>query len=199
MTAAPSIGRERNAQTNERRTRALDAFIDLVLEHGTHPRPEAVAQRADVSIASLYRYFTDLAELRQDAAARLMERFPELFLVAEIGVGERNERIESFTASRMALHDALHPLQLLARAKSWEDPSAKLDLEAVRSVMTEQIRQHFEAELQTVSRTVAEDVATTIAVLTSVESWDQFRSQQRTPVQTRRAWTEAIDRLLPRP
>jgi AcrR family transcriptional regulator len=184
--------------SSERRTRALDAFIDLVLERGAHPRPEEVAERADVSIASLYRYFTDLDELRHDAVARLVERFPDLFVISKIGTGDRQERIASFTAARLALHESLHPLQLLARTTSRHDPSARQHVDTARAAMADQIRRHFDAELRTLGPARREDTVATIAALTSVESWEQIRrSHDRTPAQTRRAWSDAIDRILP--
>lgn len=93
-----------------------------------------------MSIASLYRYFTDLDELRRDSAARLVERYPELFIISKIGTGERRARIASFTAARLALHETLHPLELLARATSRQDPSARQHLDTVRSAMADQIR-----------------------------------------------------------
>jgi AcrR family transcriptional regulator len=201
METAPGTdpgARARRPPPAERRTRALDAFIDLTLERGAHPRPEEVAERADVSIASLYRYFTDLDELRHDAVARLRERYPDLFTIPEIGIGDRQERIAAFVTARLALHETLHPLQLLARANGRQDPAAQEHLEGVRTTMTDQIRRHFGAELQALGPTRREDTVAAIAVLTSVESWEQFRrSHDRTPAQARRAWIDAIDRLLP--
>jgi AcrR family transcriptional regulator len=201
MTEASPTGpvaRGRRPPPSERRTGALDAFIDLTLERGAHPRPEEVADRADVSIASLYRYFTDLDELRHDAVARLLERYPDLFVISKIGTGDRQERIASFTAARLALHEALHPLQLLARETSRQDPSARKHVDAVRSAMADQIRHHFDPEVQTLSPTRREDTVATIAALTSVEAWEQFRrSHGRTSTQTRRAWNAAIDQILP--
>ncbi|NQY57276.1 MAG: TetR/AcrR family transcriptional regulator [Ilumatobacteraceae bacterium] len=182
----------------ERRTRALDAFIDLVLERGDHPRPEEVAALADVSIASLYRYFTDLDELRNDAAARLVERFPELFIIPQIGIGARHERIASFTASRLELHEALHPLQLLARSMCQQDPSAQAHVDGVRLQFADQTQRHFDPELRQLSPARRENLVAMVAVLTSVESWEQLRrSHERTPAQTKRAWNDAIDELLP--
>lgn len=200
MTGASPTGPDggRYPPPSERRTRVLDAFIDLVLERSAHPRPEEVAERADVSIASLYRYFTDLDELRRDAVGRLVERYPELFRISNIGSGRRQDRINSFTTSRLALHEALHPLQLLTRATSHSDPSARQHVDDVRSAMAEQIRRHFDAELRTLTPTRFEDAVATIAALTSVETWEQFRrTHGRTAAQTRRAWNDAIDRLLP--
>ena len=188
----------RRPPRSERRVAAVDAFIDLVLEHGEHPRPEEVAACAEVSIASLYRYFADLDELRRDAVARLVERFPDLFDISNIGTGDRDQRIASFTAARFALHETLHPFQLLSRAMSRTDPAAANHVDAARAAMADQIQRHFRAELETLSPNRREDTVASIAALTSVESWEQFRrSHGRTPAQTRRAWTSAIDRLLP--
>ena len=193
----PSTDRRR-PRPSERRARAVDAFIDLVLEHGVHPRPEEVAERADVSIASLYRYFANLDELRGDAVRRLVERFPDLFHISKIGTGDRDQRIAAFTAARFALHETLHPLQLLSRAMSRTDPAAAEHVDAARAAMADQVQRHFRAELERLSPNRREDTVAAIAVLTSVESWEQFRrSHGRTPAQTRRAWTSAIDRLLP--
>ncbi len=182
-------------QRSERRTRAVDAFIDLVLEHEAPPRPEEVAERADVSIASLYRYFENLDELRRHAISRLVDRFPDLFTIPERSTGTRSQRIASFASARVALHETLHPLQLLCRA----DPSAAALVDDARTTLADQVRLHFDAELQTLSRTQRDDTVASIAALASVESWEQFRrSLHRTPAQTRRAWSNAIDRLLPR-
>lgn len=188
----------RRLHPSERRVGAIDAFIDLVLEHGAPPRPEEVAERADVSIASLYRYFTSLDELRRDAIVRLVDRFPDLFAIPEIGTGSRVRRIARFTASRVALHETLHPLQLLMRAVSQTDPAAAEIVDAARGAMADQVQLHFDAELETLSPTQRGDTVATIAALTSVESWEQYRrSLHRTQAQTRRAWSDAIDRLLP--
>ena len=200
MTDASPTGsadRARRPAPSERRTRALDAFIDLVLERGVHPRPEEVAERAEVSIASLYRYFSDLDELRHDAAERVVARFPDKFIIPAIGSGGRQERITSFTASRLALHEALHSLQLLSRTMGHDDP---YHVDAARAAMAGQIRRQFDTELQKLSPARREDTVAVIAALTSVESWEQFRrSHGRSPTQTRRAWNGAIDQILPKP
>ena len=56
---------------------ALDAFIDLVLEGNLPPNPQQVAERAEISMATFFRYFENLNSLRYDAAARMLEHFPQ--------------------------------------------------------------------------------------------------------------------------
>ncbi|MDP6145346.1 MAG: TetR/AcrR family transcriptional regulator [Acidimicrobiales bacterium] len=183
---------------SERRASAVDAFIDLVLEHGSAPSPEEVAKRAGVSIASMYRYFETLDELRSDATARIEERFPELLTFPETATGNRKQRVAAFTGVLVALHEKLHPLQLLNRKNFQGSPIAAKQIDSTRLVLSNQIRVHFDLELRTLNPAGREDTVAAISVLTSVESWEQFRrTLNRTPRQTRRAWSNAIDRLLP--
>lgn len=193
-------GRDRRPAPAERRTAAIDALIDLVLEQGAHPRPEDVAERAGVSIASLYRYFSDLDELRRDAVTRIVHRFPDLFDISGIGGGDRNERIAGFASARFALHETLHRLQLLSAAMSQTDPTAATHVDENRRALADQVRRHFRPELETLSPAQRDDTVAAIGALTSVEAWEHFRrSYDRTPAQTRRAWTTALDHLLPDP
>lgn len=126
-----------------RRTRALDAFIDLVLKGHLPPTVEQVAGRAGISKATFFRYFESLGAMRYDAVARMVD--------------------------------------------------------LVRRRMAGQIREHFAPELRERSQARRDDLVALIAMLTSVESWDQFRNVYgRSPLQTRRTWTHAIDALLRR-
>ena len=72
-------------------------------------------------------------------------------------------------------------------------------VDLVRRRMAGQIREHFAPELRERSQARRDDLVALIAMLTSVESWDQFRNVYgRSPLQTRRTWTHAIDALLRR-
>jgi AcrR family transcriptional regulator len=183
-----------------RRLVVVDAFIDLALEGRAAPTPEAIADRAGVSRATFFRYFSTLVELRGEAAARVMERFPELFTIPDLGSGSLDERIQRFVDARVQLHETLHPLELLVRAHAARDADTSDFVDAVRQVLADQARQHFAADLRPHGPARRDDLVTTIAVLTSVESWQQFRrSHDRSPVQTRRAWRTALAGILIEP
>jgi AcrR family transcriptional regulator len=176
-----------------RRLIVVDAFIDLVLEGGTAPTPEEVADRAGVSRATFFRYFSTLVELRGEAAARVVERFPELFTIPAVGAGSLDERIRHFVDARFQLHETLHPLELLMRSHAVRDAGTADFVDAVRQLHADQARQHFEADLQSHGPARRDDMVTAIAVVTSVESWQQFRrTYDRSPVQTCRAWRMAL-------
>jgi len=199
MTEAAAPARLRFQGTpaaTRRRVRALDAFIDLVLEGNLPPTAEQVAQRAGISKATLFRYFESLNAMRYDAGARMLERFP-LLHVADPGQGPLRERIERFVSLRIELWEKVHLLARLQRTLVLQDPGAARMVDSVRELMAEQVREHFAPELQERSAARRDDTAALIAMITSVESWEQFRNTYgRSPLQTRRAWTQAIESLL---
>ena len=183
-----------------RRLLVIDAFIDLVLEGGAPPAPEDIAARAGVSRATFFRYFSTLAELRNDASARVLERYPELYTLPTIDDGSLDARVRSFVDARVQLHEVLHPLQLLLSVHAASEGEAAEFVDVARQVLADQVRQYFAAELQAHSPAQRDDIVTTIAVLTSVESWQQFRhSHHRTLTQTRRAWRTALADILAAP
>ena len=197
----PAVGStdhsEARSGVDARRARVIDAFIDLVLEGHTPPASEQVAARAGISMATLFRYFDTLDELRRDAAVRTYERFRRHFEIPAQGEGLRAERIARFAASRVGLWEAIHPLALLARSNARVEPGDAEVIAIGRRGMVEQIRRHFDAELRAFTPAHRDAVVATIATLSSVESWDQFRhAYGRSALQTRRAWVHTIDRIL---
>jgi AcrR family transcriptional regulator len=195
--AAPApIRFQRSPAAMRRRARALDAFIDLVLEGHLPPTADQVAERAGISKATFFRYFESLNAMRYDAGARMLERFP-LLHVADPGQGPLRERIERFVALRVELWEKVHLLAQLQRTMVLRDPDAARMVDRVREMMLDQVREHFAPELRERSAAQRDDAATLIAMITSVESWEQFRNTYgRSPLQTRRAWTQAVEALL---
>jgi AcrR family transcriptional regulator len=201
MTAAVALEPqpvEGTPAAKRRRIRALDAFIDLALEGHLPPTVEQVAERAGISKATLFRYFESLNAMRCDAGARMLERFP-LFRISDPGQGPLRERIERFVSLRVELWEKVHLLARLQRTMVLQDPDAARMVDKGRELMMDQVRQNFAPELRERTPAQQDDAATLIATITSVESWEQFRNTHgRSALQTRRAWTDAIEALLSR-
>ena len=176
--------------------RTVDAFIDLVLERQAPPTIEDVVAQAGISKATFFRYFENLGELRYEALRRLVERYPE-DQVADVGQGPLRHRIERLVAARCAWWERTHPLALLQRRMVLSDPPGLQMIDHTRKETVRQIRAHFAPELKRRSPAWCDDVAALIAMIISVESWDQFRNTfGRSPQQTRRAWARAIEALF---
>ncbi|MFN3256481.1 MAG: TetR/AcrR family transcriptional regulator [Ilumatobacter sp.] len=186
----------RRADFVRRRLRAIDAFIDLVLEGDPTPTPETVAERAGVSRASVFRYFESLDVLRAETTGRVLERFVDLFELGEPSAVSPADRAADFVDSRLRFHETLHPLGLLQR-RHGADPDAAATIDLGRTLLADQVRAYFERDLEPLDDEHREDVVTTIAALTSIESWQQSsHSHGRTSAQTRRAWISAITAVI---
>lgn len=187
----------RHARRARGRLAVLDAMIDLARVNGD-ATPEEVAERAGVSIASLFRYFDTLEGLRFAATRRYFERYAHIFDIDDIGVGSIEQRVDNLITSRLRLYDDSQAICRLLRQPSTSSPTHDETLQQIRNTLRDQVSNHFDEELRTMTPAKREDTTTAISVLTSFESWDQFITAfGRTPQQTRRAWKTATLRLLP--
>ncbi|MEO2165398.1 MAG: TetR/AcrR family transcriptional regulator, partial [Acidimicrobiales bacterium] len=77
--SAPQPIDGRRARSQRGRLATLEAMIDLINEGHAPPTAQQVAQRAGISVATLFRYFETLEDLRQYATQQCLERFAHLF------------------------------------------------------------------------------------------------------------------------
>lgn len=190
----------RRARRDRGRLAVTEAMIDLVLEGYLPPSAEQVARRAGVSVASLFRYFETLDELRRETIRRFLERFAHLLDIPEPGLGPLPERIERFVAARLTLYATTEPIGRLARSRASSVPDFDRSLSEARAATAMQVRQHFATELDRRSPARRDDLVAVICTTTSFESWLQFRDDHaRSASQTRRAWTNALRCLLDPP
>ncbi|MGH1488698.1 MAG: TetR/AcrR family transcriptional regulator [Acidimicrobiales bacterium] len=186
----------RRARRERGRVAVSDAMVDLVFEGFTPPSAEQVAARAGVSVASLYRYFETLDDLRHHTVARYFERYDYLFAIPSIGEGPLSARIDGFVSARLLLHETTAPMSRLVRTRG-DQQLPRDTIERVRATTADQIRNHFDHELGSLTAAARDDLVAVINVLTSFESWDQMRhSSGRSKMQTARSWNSAIRAVL---
>ena len=96
MTGAPSKPARR--YDPERKSRILDAALDVLAEHGvagtTHRR---IAAAADVPLGSLTYHFTGLDDLLEQAFARHAERMSPAYAAHFAGVRSQDDLIDAVT------------------------------------------------------------------------------------------------------
>ena len=197
MTPTEAAVDGRRARREQGRHAVIDAMVDLLLEGHTPPTASEIAVRAGVSVASVFRYFDDLADLQRQTIARYLERHEALFDVPGIGEGDLDERISRLVTARTALYETIAPVARYVRVRSFDLPELAQNLGQVRDQMADQVHRHFRPELDARPPAAAEDLTATIVALTSFESWDLFRGElDRGPAQVRRAWRDALRALL---
>lgn len=190
----PTDGRRQRRERG--RTAVIDAMVDLIIAEGALPDVATVAERAGVSVSSVYRYFDNLDALRLDTIAHTRERYADLFLLPGVGQGGRDERISVLVRTRARLYATIAPVARLVRARAGEQRDLADVLNVVRQEQVTQVRAHFAPELDGADRDDADDTVASIVATTSFEAWDLHVALGRSPLQIRRAWTTAVTRLL---
>lgn len=89
------------ADARRNRQSIVDATIELVLEIGGEPSRDAVAERAGVGIATLYRHFPDQPQLLRAVALEVLDR------AIREGRAALNEAATGGEALRRYLHAAI--------------------------------------------------------------------------------------------
>jgi len=187
----------RVARRERGRLAVTNAVIDLVFEGHSPPAADQITERAGVSTASLFRYFETLDELREHATRHYFERFSHLFTVPNIGIGTLEERIDSFVEARADQHQTTAPMARLMRYKAFEVSELDATLHRLRATQADQVRMHFDHELERLNTEFRGDAAATITTATSFESWDQFSNDHgRSQAQIKRAWIRTVGLVL---
>jgi TetR/AcrR family transcriptional regulator, cholesterol catabolism regulator len=132
--AEPDLG---SAAQRDRRKRILDATLALASRGGYEAvQMRAVAERADVALGTLYRYFPSKIHLLVTGLAREFERAQDKLERAPVPGATPYERV-LFVLGRLTRSMQRDPLltEAMTRAFMFADPSAADEVNTVAKVM----------------------------------------------------------------
>lgn len=188
----------RRARRERGRTAVIDAMLGLLQEGKVPPSAEMVAERAGVSVASLFRYFDGLGDLQVQAFERFRERFASIIEVTD---DQRAlplaARIGTLVTSRLDLYEQAGAIMLVGRLRSLEHEPLVAASASMRGALADQVRALVgSATVEDAPGADARLVAV-IDALTSLESWDVMRrTHGRSRAQIAIAWRDAIAAVI---
>jgi AcrR family transcriptional regulator len=136
-TSGPAEAELGSAAQRERRKRILDATLALASKGGYDAvQMRAVAERADVALGTLYRYFPSKIHLLVSGLAREFERLQEKLNRAPIPGDTPYDRM-LYVLSRMTRSMQREPMlaEAMTRAFMFADPSAAAEVNTVARLM----------------------------------------------------------------
>ncbi len=134
---APLDGELGSAAQRDRRKRILDATLALAAKGGYEAvQMRTVAQRADVALGTLYRYFPSKIHLLVSGLAREFERLQEKLNRTPIPGDTPYDRM-LYVLSRMTRSMQREPMlaEAMTRAFMFADPSAAAEVNTVARLM----------------------------------------------------------------
>lgn len=169
--AASSDGRV--ARGERTRSSIADALYELLADGAENPSGRDIAERANVSLRSVFQHFDDIEAVYGELVSRQHERVAP-FLAPVNSEVPLNERIEKLIESRDAMFALAAPLR-----RSMGTYRGIKTSHTIRRAMTylqraqrEQILQTFAPELNN-----NEQLLLQLEVCLSFETWNQYTSQ----------------------
>ncbi|MGB3736979.1 MAG: TetR/AcrR family transcriptional regulator [Ilumatobacter sp.] len=154
------------------RQRVIDALIELVDDGDISPSMDAIVLRSGVSERSIFRYFTDLADLSISAVRAVVERAEPLHVIEDMGEGTLDHRIDEMIAARLRVARRTHAFGTLARRKLALTAEIQQALRNVIVMLRFQFSRQFAPELGAMSDDEATMVTDTLTALFSYEGLD---------------------------
>jgi TetR/AcrR family transcriptional regulator of autoinduction and epiphytic fitness len=160
----------RTARALRTREAIVDASIALVDEGDLRPTAPRIAERAKVSVRSVFQHFDDLEGLYAAVGDRLVERLSHL-KIAVADDASVAERIAEVVRQRATLLEAITPVRRAAAVHAPFSREVRSRLQAGHDFLRAEIEHWFAAEL---SKCGKGDRATTLDALDTVLSWSSW-------------------------
>ncbi|MGH9209621.1 MAG: TetR/AcrR family transcriptional regulator [Acidimicrobiales bacterium] len=186
----------RSARALKTREAIVDACIGLVEEGELRPTAPRVAERAGVSVRSVFQHFADLPALHIAVAERIGERMSVLLHPVDPDL-PLDERIESFVRYRGALLEAVTPFRRAANVHGPFAPEIRRALRQSTVYLRDEVARAFGPELEAVAdATVRHEALEGLSTVLSWSAWDALRTDGECPVDQATAITGRVVRAI---
>jgi TetR/AcrR family transcriptional regulator of autoinduction and epiphytic fitness len=176
----------RAARAARTRDAIVDASIGLVEEGDVRPTAPRIAERAGVSVRSVFQHFDDLPSLHTAVVNRVFERLSMLVVSVDPAL-PLEPRIEAFARYRAALLEAVTPFR---RAAAVHAPFAPRIAEAVaegNGFLRDDVAATFAPELAAVPPAESRDLLDALSATASWGTWDSLRAEAGDPAEVAQA------------
>ena len=186
-----SLRRERNRQD------IVDALLGLIENGETEISAALIASKAGLSERSIFRYFDDVNDLYRSVCDLAFSKEIEYALIDDAGIGSLDTKIENFINQRVRIYTMNEKIAPAARSFAVKNPIIKNQLVFGRKLLRTQIIKHFSEELSAFDKQQQQAAVAIIDSLTTFESYDMMRSDQKMSVHTIKSiLTESIRKAL---
>lgn len=170
----------RAARALRTRNRVVDALLDLVDEGHLRPSAARVAQRAGVSLRSVYQHFADLETLFRIAGERHRERYAHLERLPDLP-DELGARVAAYVAHRASWMEAVSPMARAAALQAPFSPGIAARQAAGRARQREALAAAFGPELERAAE--PERLLHALEAVAGWSTWEGLRTAAGLPRQ----------------
>jgi AcrR family transcriptional regulator len=164
----------RSARSQRTREAVVDALLALIRDGGPRPTAREIAERANISLRSVYVHFDDLEDLFLAAAQRQMAIVATMIVPISPQLALA-ERVETMCNLRGRIFEEVGPVWRAAQLQAPFSPTLSSLLRRVRNNSREGLAALFEEELAAFDPATRKVRLAALDAAVSEESWDLLR------------------------
>ena len=181
----------RNLRSLRTRTAVVDAVLELIDEGDLRPTAPRIAERAGVSLRSVFQHFRDVEALFGVATDRQLERIGALVKPLPT-TGSLEDRLAAFVEQRVRIYEAVTPVRRAALAHEPFSSHAVDARDRILAVARAELRRTFATELDA----QPPDLLEALDAAASWQVWEALRSHQGLDADEARKVLERMLRAL---
>jgi TetR/AcrR family transcriptional regulator of autoinduction and epiphytic fitness len=185
----------RRARGVRTRDAIVSALLDLVAQGDVAPTAQRIADRAGVSVRSVYQHFSDVEGLYADATERTYTRVRDAAKDVDVSLPKAS-RVDAFVEDRTANLEALLPFHRAVRLMEPGSDRVRGYHLAMEKWEKDRVAKVFAPELRGMSSPQRSAALAGIDVLASADSWDRLRRNGQSARSARQVLRSAILCLL---
>jgi len=186
----------RLARGERARGAIVDALLALIDRGDLRPSAARVAERAGVSLRSVFQHFSDVESLFAAAASRQAERV-SIHVGGIPEDGPLARRLGAFVRQRAQLLEAIAPVRRAAILMEPFSSELQVRLGAFRKLKADEVRRVFAPELARRSPAARRRLNSALAAASSWSMWQALRDHQGlAPAEARRTLRFTLESLL---
>jgi TetR/AcrR family transcriptional regulator of autoinduction and epiphytic fitness len=171
----------RKARSQRTRENIVEAMLGLLEEGNLRPTAAQVAERAGLSVRSVFQHFADLEDLFRAVSEQRTNAVVELFAPFRY-VGSLADRIACFIQRRARLHETVAPVRRAAELQAPFSDTVAERLDLARNLNRYDAMNAFAPELERARQRDDVTTAEAVTVVASWASWDTLRRHQQLSV-----------------
>lgn len=185
----------RRARGIRTRDAIVSALMDLIAEGDIAPTAQRIADRAGVSVRSVYQHFTDVEGLYADASARTFDWVQSVTKDVDPS-WPLKRRIDEFAAGRASILEMLTPFSRAARLIEPTSASIRQNRLAMQRWGRDRIARVFASELHKLEGSARSSMLAALDTMSSAEAWEHLRTSGHSVKSARQIVRTGIAALL---
>lgn len=185
----------RRARGLRTRDAIISALLDLVAGSDVAPTAQRIADRAGVSVRSVYQHFADVEGLYADAAERTYEWVRETAKDVDPSLPV-DPRVDAFVENRTSTLETLLPFHRAVRLMEPTSDRVRGYRLAMEKWERDRVGKVFAPEIRAMESSQRSAVLAGIDVLASADSWDHLRRNGQSARAARQVLRSGILSLL---